>query len=389
MAVRQPHERQPKTMTRLNELGRRHLLALGMGAAIGAAAGIPHAHAAEQLASLKDAAWRAGLRYGSTEDAIIAHAPAPYRALFAEQCALYAANLSWKNAAPAPDADDPVREDANLPFALANGMAITGAHLVWHEGMPAWVEALDDPQAMKAAIDHHIQVMARRHGTQVYSWNVVNEALDPGEGRPDGLRNTAVLKILGPQYIDFAFRAARAANVAPILVYNDYNMEMDKPLHEARRRALLRLLDGFHRDGTPVDAIGLQSHLRLDGSVFNEPLYRAFLREIADRGYKIMITELDVLDLDTPSDIAARDKAVGDFYRRFLAVALEQPAVISVVTWGLSDRYTWLTAQRSASYARADGMPSRPLPFDDWYLPKPAYYALLGAFNSAPRRKAA
>lgn len=379
-------------MSRLAELRRRHLLALGMGAALGAAAGVPlalNARAEEQLASLKAAALRAGLRYGSTEDAIIAHAPRPYRALFAEQCGLYAANLSWKNAAPTPDAADPVREDPNLPFALANGMAITGAHLVWHEGLPPWVEALNDPEAMKAAIDNHIQAMARRHGGEVYSWNVVNEALDPGEGRPDGLRNTAVLKVLGPQYIDFAFHAARAAKVAPILVYNDYNMEMDKPLHEARRRALLRLLDGFHRDGTPVDAIGLQSHLRLDGSVFNEPLYRAFLGEIADRGYKIMITELDVLDLDTPSDIAARDKAVADLYRRFLAVALDQPAVISVVTWGLSDRYTWLTAQRSASYARADGMPARPLPFDDWYLPKPAYYALLGAFNGAPPRKAA
>ncbi len=379
-------------MSGLGELRRRQMLALGMGAALGAAAGLPggrRARAAEQLASLKDAAWRAGLRYGATEDTIIVHAPAPYRALFAGQCGLYAANMSWKNTAPTADADEPVREDPNLPFVLANGMAITGGHLVWHEGWPAWVAALSDQEALKAAIERHIQAMARRYGGKVYSWNAVNEALDPGEaGRPDGLRNTPALKTLGPGYIDFTFRAARAANVAPILVYNDYNMEMDKPQHEARRRALLRLLDGFRRDGTPVDAIGLQSHLRLDGSTFNESLYRAFLGEIADRGYKIMITELDVLDLDTPSDIAARDKAVADLYQRFLAVALDQPAVISVVTWGLSDRYTWLTARRSASYARADGMPSRPLPFDDWFLPKPAYYALLGAFNAAPRRKA-
>src|SRR5689334_1844467 len=167
MAVRQPHERQTQAMSRLAELRRRHLLALGMGAALGAAAGVPlalNARAEEQLASLKAAALRAGLRYGSTEDAIIAHAPRPYRALFAEQCGLYAANLSWKNAAPTPDAADPVREDPNLPFALANGMAITGAHLVWHEGLPPWVEALNDPEAMKAAIDNHIQAMARRHG---------------------------------------------------------------------------------------------------------------------------------------------------------------------------------------------------------------------------------
>ena len=370
------------------DLARRRLLALSAGAATAAALAPRRLHAAQPLASLKEAAQRIGLRYGSAEDAIIEHSPQPYRTLFAQQCALYAANLSWKWMAPAPDADDPVREDPNLPFAYANGMAITGAHLVWHEGIPAWAGQLTEAGQLEAAIRRHIDAMARRYAGKVYSWNVVNEGLDPGEGRPDGMRNTAFLKLLGPKYMDFAFRAARQANVAPLLVYNDYNMEMDKPLHEMRRRALLRLLESFRRDGTPIDAVGLQSHLRLDGSTFDETIYRAFLGEIAAMGFKIMITELDVLDLDTPSDIAARDKAVAELYRRFLAVALDQTAVISVVSWGLSDRYTWLTAQRSASYARADGMPARPLPFDDWYQPKPAYHALLAAFSGAPRRKA-
>ena len=368
------------------DLARRRLLALSAGAA--AAALAPRRlHAAQALASLKDAAQRIGLRYGSAEDAVIEHSPLPYRALFAQQCALYAANMSWKWM-PTPDADDPVREDPNLPFAYANGMAITGGHLVWHEGVPAWATQLTEAGQLEAAIQRHIDAMARRYAGKVYSWNVVNEGLDPGEGRPDGMRNTVFLKVLGPQYMDFAFRAARQAHVAPLLVYNDYNMEMDKPLHEKRRRALLRLLESFRRGGTPVDAVGLQSHLRLDGSTFDESIYRAFLGEIAAMDFKIMITELDVLDLDTPSDIAARDKAVGELYTRFLAVALDQTAVISVVSWGLSDRYTWLTAQRSASYARADGMPARPLPFDDWYQPKPAYHALLAAFTAAPRRKA-
>jgi endo-1,4-beta-xylanase len=96
-----------------------------------------------------------------------------------------------------------------------------------------------------------------------------------------------------------------------------------------------------------------------------------------------------VLDLATPSDISARDRAVADLYRRFLNVALDETAVISVVNWGLSDRYTWLTASRSPSYGRADGMPSRPLPFDDWFRPKPAFDAIMAALIHAPARKAA
>jgi endo-1,4-beta-xylanase len=369
-------------------LRRRELLKLGGAAALGAVASLESGPAGAQSAvtALKDAAGSRGLRYGSDSDSTIGFAPQPYRDLFASHCALYAANLSWASVTPLPGTPDPAREDPNLPFIYANGMAITGAHLIWHAQMPAWVKAITDPQSFKRAIIAHIGAMATHYAGKVFSWNVVNEALDPPEGRPDGLRNAPILAVLGPKYLDYCFRIARRAMPKTLLVYNDYNMEMDRPDHEARRRALIGLLDAFKLNNSPVDTIGLQSHLRLDGSVFNESLYRAFLKEIASRGYKIMITELDVLDLATPSDIALRDQAVADMYRRFLAVALDEPAVKSVVTWGLSDRYTWLTASRSAQYARADGMPARPLPFDDFFQPKPAYDALLTALKNAPLR---
>jgi endo-1,4-beta-xylanase len=366
---------------------RRQFLALGVGAALAETAGVHPAMAAPS--SLKSAARSRGLRYGSDSDVMIDHAPKPYRALFAQHCDLFAANLSWASVTPQPGTPDPGREDPNLAFVYANGIEITGAHLVWHELIPAWVKALTNPGDIQKAIEAHIGAMARHYAGKVYSWNVVNEGINPKEGRPDGLRNNPILKALGPGYIDFSFRAARKANPGVLLVYNDYNMEMDRPDHEARRHALLGLLDSFRRDGTPVDAIGLQSHLRLDGSTFDERRYRSFLHDIAARGFKIMITELDVLDLATPSDIAVRDQAVADLYRRFLSVALDEDAVISVVTWGLSDRYTWLTAGRSQSYARDDGMPARPLPFDDFFRPKPAYEAIMSALAHAPARRPA
>ena len=40
-----------------------------------------------------------------------------------------------------------------------------------------------------------------------------------------------------------------------------------------------------------------------------------------------------------PIDIAARDRAVADEARRFLDVALDNPATQAVLTWSLSDRY--------------------------------------------------
>jgi endo-1,4-beta-xylanase len=54
-----------------------------------------------------------------------------------------------------------------------------------------------------------------------------------------------------------------------------------------------------------------------------------------------------------------------------------------VLNFGLSDRYTWL----QEDYPREDGAARRPLPFDEDLQPKPAYTAILRAFQNAPARR--
>ena len=115
---------------------------------------------------------------------------------------------------------------------------------------------------------------------------------------------------------------------------------------------------------------------------------RSFLREIASRGLTILVTELDVLDLLPTRDAAARDAEVAAMYRAYLDATLDEPAVGAVVTWGLSDRYTWLVEDTDPRFQRADKQPGRPLPFDDLFQPKPAFDAILAAFRSAPPRLA-
>jgi endo-1,4-beta-xylanase len=66
-----------------------------------------------------------------------------------------------------------------------------------------------------------------------------------------------------------------------------------------------------------------------------------------------------------------------------LDVTLAEPAVKSVMTFGLSDRYTWL----QEDYPREDGAPRRPLPFDDALQPKPALHALSRELDEARWRQ--
>jgi GH35 family endo-1,4-beta-xylanase len=110
---------------------RRRVLALGVGAALAAFSRGASAGAAA-LASLKDAATRCGIHYGSDSDVPILEAPAHYGQLFIEQCELYAANLSWASVTPRKGTPDPAREDPNVAFARDHGLKLTGAHLLWH-----------------------------------------------------------------------------------------------------------------------------------------------------------------------------------------------------------------------------------------------------------------
>ena len=146
---------------------------------------------------------------------------------------------------------------------------------------------------------------------------------------------------------------------------------------------MLKELDRLLGANVPVDALGVQAHL--DASYFDQfdaAAYRKFLSDVASRGLKILVTEMDVLDDTLPPAACPRDKAIADIYRRYLDAALAEPAVASVMTFGLSDRYTWL----QEDYPRQDNAPRRPLPFDAKLKPKPAYAALAQGLAGAAQR---
>jgi endo-1,4-beta-xylanase len=337
--------------------------------------------------TLREAAANAGLVYGSCSDNQFRHEPEAYQALFIRECALYAGILAWKHVAPDPTHEDD-GVDPNVAVALDAGLRLTGAHLLWHQETPAWLETLPRAQAQAAAAAH-IKRIAGFYRGKCFSWNVVNEAIAPREHAADGLRvNCPLLRSLGPDYFEVAFRGARAADPAALLLYNDYDLELDTPDQSDRRSALFHLLDRLQKEQIPIDGVGLQSHLKFAHfGDFHEKMYRSFLHDLAQRGLKIVITELDVDDRGAPPAPDERDRAVADVYARFLSVALDEPNVIALVTWGLCDPYSWLNHTTSfPQFVRPDGQAQRPLLFDSAFRPKPAYDAVLRALQQAPRR---
>ena len=348
---------------------------------------------AAETVTLRKLAAEKGLLYGTTVAAAQITGDPPFADLVRQEASLVVAEneMKWQVInRGAPGDDDFAPADTIATFAAANKLVLRGHNLLWYHRTPEWFFDLPDKAAQRQAVVEHIQQLAGRYRGRIHSWDVVNEPIEPKDGRPDGLRTAVFLETLGPEYLDLAYRTARDADPNARLVVNEYDVELDAPEQEARRIALLHLLEGMRRAGTPVDAVGIQAHLTAAGGPpFSASLLRRFLADIASLGLTIQITELDVTDEKVPADVTARDNLVADTYRRFLNAALDEPAVKMVVTWGLSDRHSWIVRRETYQAKwRIDDAASRPLPFDADLEAKPAFDAIAGAFAHAPERKA-
>lgn len=341
------------------------------------------AAAAREPDSLAGRAARRGILYGAAVWSEPLRTNAMLQAALARDCAVIVSSFEakWGQTEQKRGVQNYVRSDFVVDWALRNGLAARGHTAVWYANMPAWAgDALKEPGGQAILDDRIRQVMGHYKG-RIVEWDVVNEAIDPRDGRPDGLRNSILYKALGPDYVTRAFKVARETDPGAILFYNDFGIEYDSPDEEQRRNAVLKLLTGLRRAGL-VDGLGIQCHLKV-GNRFNPEVLRRFLGEVAALGLRIGLTEFDVNDTRLLADVPARDAAVAEHAKRFLDVALDQAAVTELVTWGLSDVDTWLNMK---GFARADGQPSRCLPLDTAMERKPLWHAIAACLDAAPAR---
>lgn len=361
------------------------------------------APAAPAPLTLKTAAARHGRGFGSAfawappgRDAGSFHNPA-YAALLQRDCAVLVAEnqMKWQALRPSADRFDFAQFDAMVDWAMRHGFAMRGHTLYWaySKWFPAWLNAQDfgsRPASMAADIlDRHIDTITQRYGQKISSYDVVNEAVDPDTGT---LRETSLSRAMGGTIavLDHAFRTARTAAPHAELVYNDYMSWEDG--NEKHRAGVLSLLEEFRRRGTPVDALGVQSHIGLfqpttdAGALAHrlEPEWRRFLDRVVAMGYRLVITEFDVRDRGLPAAIGPRDRGVADFARAYLDIMLSYPQLGDVLAWGLSDRYSWLRGFEP----RPDGAVARGCPYDLDLKPKPLRDTMIAALagGTAHRR---
>ncbi|CAF0987580.1 unnamed protein product [Adineta steineri] len=257
-------------------------------------------------------------------------------------------------------------------WAQQNGMQIRGHTLVWAQDKytPDWLlkqESSLSFDKVKLLLSDYIHAVVGRYRSKVLWWDVVNEAIEDSKNnsRPFSLRDCFWYRKLGQDFVKYAFMFAHQADPQAQLYYNDYNNE-DMGSKSSR---ILELIKWVRSQGATIHGVGMQWHIRISRTVNPGDQHYQNAQRLIDNDFDFMVTELDVaipINAGNPRDPNDLERQ-GRLYRALLKYALHfSPRCRALITWGFTDRYSWVPA----FYNNTEGAA---LPSDSNYQLKPAY----------------
>jgi hypothetical protein len=161
--------------------------------------------------------------------------------------------------------------------------------------------------------------------------------------------------------VEIAFKAAREADPAAKLYYNDYSMD-----NQNKAVAVYNMVKELNEKnpnigGRPlIDGIGMQCHYQVNTNPRN---VEQSLERFITLGVEVSVTELDV-QAGADGKLSEREAAAqGLLYARLFSIFRAHAANITRVTfWGMDDGTSWRRA-------------ANPTLFDRSFAAKPAFYA--------------
>ena len=345
--------------------------------------------ASAQSTGLRGVADAADLNFGTAVTIDALATDAAYRSLLVDNVNMVSTidEMAFAVIQPEPGVYDFTRADTLVDFAAANGMTARGHRLVTDDGLPDWiVNGTWTPETLGQVLSDHVTAVvghyAERNPGVVTQWDVVDEAF-----LPDGtLRDSIWQRVIGDDYLRLAFEAARAADPAAQLFYDDFYDDLsvtqdavdngvaivpgattersncaDVPKCVGVQTTMTALIAA----GVPIDAIGLQSRIRSPDPVD----ITQFSSWVEDLGLRWAITEVDVPLPITEISNAESLAFQADVYADTLSACVDSSACDTFVTWGVTDRLPPTPDSTGGAFGGA-------LWFDVADEPKPAFDAM-------------
>ncbi|WP_433788683.1 endo-1,4-beta-xylanase [Actinoplanes sp. CA-252034] len=328
---------------------RNQTLIVGLVAAVAGFSAVMVTPDANAAASTLGAAAQQSGRYFGTAIAASRLGDATYSSIAGREFDMVTAENEMK-----PDATQPQRGqftfgsgDQIYNWATQRGLKVRGHTLAWHAQQPGWMQSLSGSALRQAMIDHINGVMAHYRG-KLAAWDVVNEAF-----AENGSRRSSNLQSTGNDWIEVAFRTARAADPSVKLCYNDYNIEN---WTYAKTQGVYNMIRDFKSRGVPIDCVGLQTHFTGGSSLPGN--FQTTLSSFAALGVDVALTEVDVTNSSTSQ------------YAGLTQACINVPRCIGITVWGVRDSDSWRSNES-------------PLLFDGGGNKKAAYNSVLNVLNAA------
>ncbi len=267
-------------------------------------------------------------------------------------------------------------ESAKQQIAAMHSIGITdlrGHPLVFPTVEPQWLTdqmlngKIKKAQAAELLVNH-VRTMVEQFRGEIGEWVVVNEPFrfySPTRGD--------LWKILlGEDYVEMAFRAAREADPQAKLLLNDYDnhARSGRGVYTSDQDPITRnktLVQRLQAKGL-IDGIGLQMHIRADKPLAKDDL----IATMRSYGVPVHITELDVNLKEVQGTDAERFAQQARVYADVLEAALQSGVCQSFCFWEFGDKYSWL----ENPYFDFASPLTDATPYDDALKPKPAYEAM-------------
>lgn len=235
------------------------------------------------------------------------------------------------------------KADAFVNYAKNNNLDVHGHTLLWYKSFPQWfTDARYDSIQFESRVRDYLKATVERYKGDVIAWDVVNEIFND---------NGSLRMVDCPVYATFkdpigfygrCFKYVRELDPDTKLFYNDYNVV----LASGKRYAIKQMVARFKSEGIPIDGLGDQFHYMVTTS---QSVMRSGLSDMAATGLLIHISELDLRVNVNKSDSyefnLAEQLKQSDAYQEIVESfeALPQAQKYAISTWGVTDKYTWLT----------------------------------------------